>query len=99
MTGKKMKNEKDLSFEEALEFLEAIAEKLESGDLGLDDSLTEFERGINLARQCHAKIEEAERKIEILQKGENNTVNKKSISVDPTTGEIDEEQDLQGSLL
>ena len=87
------------TFEDALAELEDIAVKLEDGTLGLDDSIKEFERGIKLARFCQEKLQEAERKIEILQKGEDNSVNSKKVAVKSDTGEIEDEDELQGSLI
>lgn len=89
-----------LPFEKALEELELIAQRLERGELGLDESIDEFEKGMKYAKYCHEKLEEAERKIEILQKGEDNTVvEKKAVRVKKDTGEIEDDEDLQGSLL
>jgi exodeoxyribonuclease VII small subunit len=56
------------AFEDALKQLEEIVQKLEKGDLALEESLALYERGITLARLCHAKLEEAEGKIEMLIK-------------------------------
>jgi exodeoxyribonuclease VII small subunit len=53
-------------FETALAELEAIVTKLEQGDLALEQSLSLFERGVQLSRACHTKLEDAERRIEIL---------------------------------
>ena len=53
-------------FEAALAELDAIVKKLEEGDLPLEQSLQLFERGVQLSRFCHARLEEAERRIEIL---------------------------------
>jgi len=57
---------KEPSFEEALHTLEEIVEELEGENLSLSDSLAVFEKGINLSRMCVKKLEEAEKKIEIL---------------------------------
>src|SRR5260370_41427691 len=58
-------------FEAAIAELEAIVKKLEAGDLALEQSLALYERGIQLSRFCHARLEEAERRIEILnERGE-----------------------------
>lgn len=59
-----------MSFEKALKQLEEIVHKLESEDLGLEDSLQLFEEGIKLSRFCSKKLELAERKIEMLTKDE-----------------------------
>jgi exodeoxyribonuclease VII small subunit len=53
-------------FEGAIGELESIVKKLEEGDLPLEQSLALYERGVQLSRFCHARLEEAERRIEIL---------------------------------
>jgi exodeoxyribonuclease VII small subunit len=53
-------------FEDALSRLETIVEKLEGDDLSLDESLKAFEEGIRLFRLCNKKLNEAEKKVEIL---------------------------------
>ena len=57
-----------LDFETALKNLEEIVKKLENGELSLDSALALFEEGIKLSRFCHTKLEEAERRVEILLK-------------------------------
>ena len=58
-------------FEAAIAELETIVKKLEDGDLPLEQSLELYERGVQLSRFCHARLEEAERRIEILnERGE-----------------------------
>jgi len=58
-------------FEAAIAELESIVKKLEEGDLALEKSLELYERGVQLSRFCHARLEEAERRIEILdERGE-----------------------------
>jgi exodeoxyribonuclease VII small subunit len=57
-----------LSFEKALERLEAIVEKLESEEIGLDASLALFEEGISLSRTCQERLTEVERRVEIVLK-------------------------------
>lgn len=54
------------SFEQALSDLQRIAADLESGALGLEESLGRFEEGVGLLRQCHTILERAEQKIELL---------------------------------
>ncbi|WP_445474940.1 exodeoxyribonuclease VII small subunit [Methanococcoides methylutens] len=56
----------ELTFEEALEELETIVEHLERGQLTLDDSIGTFEKGMKLALLCNRKIEDSEKKIELL---------------------------------
>ena len=53
-------------FEAALAELETIVKKLEEGDLALEASLQLYERGVHLSRFCHSRLEDAERRIEIL---------------------------------
>jgi exodeoxyribonuclease VII small subunit len=53
-------------FEGAIAELETIVKKLEEGDLPLEQSLALYERGVQLSRFCHARLEDAERRIEIL---------------------------------
>ena len=59
----------DISFEEAMEQLEQIANKLEKGDLNLDDSVKEFEKGMKLSKKCNEILEKAEKRITILIRG------------------------------
>jgi exodeoxyribonuclease VII small subunit len=53
-------------FEQALEDLEATVERLERGDLPLEEALKQFERGIGRARSCQTALKQAEQKVEIL---------------------------------
>jgi exodeoxyribonuclease VII small subunit len=53
-------------FEAAIAELETIVKKLEEGDLPLEKSLELYERGVQLSRFCHTRLEEAEKRIEIL---------------------------------
>ena len=55
-----------LGFEAALERLEGLVDRLEDGDLELEESLGVFEQGVALSKQCAAKLESAERKVEQL---------------------------------
>jgi exodeoxyribonuclease VII small subunit len=58
-------------FEGAIAELEGIVKKLEDGDLPLEKSLELYERGVQLSRFCHARLEAAEKRIEILnERGE-----------------------------
>ena len=58
------------TFEDALARLEAIVRELEEADLPLERSLTVFEEGVRLSRLLHERLNEAERKVEILMKNE-----------------------------
>lgn len=55
-------------FEASLEELEALVERLERGDLQLEDALRSFERGVALTRQCQGALAAAQQKVEILLK-------------------------------
>ena len=58
------------SFEDALKRLEEIVQRMESGDLALEDSLGLFEEGVRLTRVCSQRLDEAEKKIELLTRDE-----------------------------
>ncbi len=61
-------------FEKTLEELEDIVQSLETGELSLEDSLTTFERGIKLTRQCQTALQEAEQRVTILLEKNGETV-------------------------
>jgi exodeoxyribonuclease VII small subunit len=61
-----MTTTKSVSFETAISELESIVSQLESGDLELEQSLTLFERGIELTRLSQSKLQEAEQKVQVL---------------------------------
>ena len=65
---------KSLNFEEALKRLEEIVSCLEEADLSLDDSLKFFEEGMKLSSLCQKKLSAAQRKVEVLIKGEDGKV-------------------------
>jgi len=66
--AKRVTDSKDppLSFEAALSELETLVERMESGELTLEESLQSFEQGIALTRTCQQALAEAEQKVEIL---------------------------------
>lgn len=72
MTTKKMeKAEESVNFEKALERLEAIVGEMEDGSLSLDKMIARFEEGQSLLKFCAQKLNEVEKKIEVLvKKGE-----------------------------
>jgi exodeoxyribonuclease VII small subunit len=55
-------------FETALEDLEQVVEQLDSGELSLEDSLAAFEKGVGLVKFCNEKLNEVEKKVELLVK-------------------------------
>jgi exodeoxyribonuclease VII small subunit len=62
------RNSKGPDFEQALSELEGLVERLERGDLPLDEALKAFERGVALTRHCQACLQAAQQKVEILLK-------------------------------
>ena len=66
------------SFEDNLKELEKIAKNLESGNLNLDDAIKEFEKGIALSKKCTEKLEDAEKKINILIQDKNGELNEEN---------------------
>lgn len=59
-------SDRPYDFEAALEELEALVERMESGDLTLEESLTAFERGVAFTRQCQTALREAELRVKAL---------------------------------
>jgi len=70
-------------FESALKTLEDIVGKLETGDLTLERSLELFEEGIKISRFCGSKLEEAERKVEILTRSADGTLSEQPFPEKP----------------
>ena len=66
MAKKKTKKNKATSFEQSLQELEAIVEKLESGKLGLADSLEQYEAGAKYLKACYQLLSEAEQRIALV---------------------------------
>jgi exodeoxyribonuclease VII small subunit len=62
------RNSKAPDFEQALAELEALVERLERGDLPLDEALKLFERGVALTRHCQSSLQSAQQRVEILLK-------------------------------
>lgn len=71
--------EKPKTFEASLQKLEQIVTKLEEGDLSLEESLELFEDGVKLSRECQGKLDQAERRIEILLKDQDGNLTLKPI--------------------
>lgn len=61
-------------FEASLARLEQIVKELEKGELPLEQSLTLFEEGVKLSRICNKRLDEAERKVEVLLKDKSGTI-------------------------
>ncbi len=71
-----------LPFEEALAQLEKIVQRLESGDLPLEESLRLYEEGVRLSRACGGKLEAAERRIEILERARDGSLRQMPLAID-----------------
>jgi len=69
----------EVHFEEALKQLEAIVSRLEIGDLPLDEALSVFEEGVRLTKLCSQRLNDAERRVNILVR-----------SADPNSGGLEE---------
>lgn len=83
------KDPSDQKFESALEELEQVVEQLESGELSLEDSLSAFEKGVGLVRFCNQKLNEVEKKIEMLVKDKEGKLQLKEL------GELPKEENGQ----
>jgi exodeoxyribonuclease VII small subunit len=66
MATRVQKEAPKIDFESAMRDLEQLVERLEQGDLPLEESLAAFERGVMLTRSCQGALKEAEQKVEIL---------------------------------
>ena len=75
-----------VDLEKSLAELESIVEQLESGELPLDKSLKEFERGVRLSRECQGALKDAEQRVQVLMGGE-----LKDFASDEPTEEPDDE--------
>lgn len=87
--AKKSRGEK--KFEEALKELEKLVERLESGELSLEESLAAFESGVSLVKYCSQKLTDVEKKIEVLVKDKEGKLQLKPFA-DPMNGEPDTEE-------
>lgn len=84
-------SEKNQTFEVSLAELEKIVRRLEEGDLPLDESLELFEKGVRLSRECRERLNQAERRIEILLRDEDgNATLQEIVNKDLQTEESDD---------
>ena len=56
------------SFEELLDELEAVVASLENGELDLEEAMASFKKGVDLSKECHARLDDADRKVKLLRK-------------------------------
>jgi len=71
------------NFEGAVAELEEVVEQLESGELSLDDSLAAFEKGVGLVKFCNHKLNEVEKKVELLIKDKEGQLQLKTLDALP----------------
>ena len=67
-------------FEDKMQELEKIVSNLEKGEMNLEDSLTNFEKGMKLSKECSKILEDAESKIMVLLENDNGEIEEKKIS-------------------
>lgn len=77
------KKDKEQTFEQGLARLEELVEQMERGDLDLDRSLVVFEEGIMLSRLLNRKLDEAEKRLEILTRDENGSPLAQDLNLEP----------------
>ena len=82
---------KTQTFEEAIKRLEEIVEKLEQGEVALDTTLALFEEGVKLSRFCRQKLDEAEKRVDILLKDEGGLVRREPFSFPPESASDSED--------
>ncbi len=77
-----MAKKKDPSFEESLQQLEEIVEKMEKGNLSLKELMEHYAEGVQLSKQCMQELEMAEKSMDILVKEENNEVQELELKIE-----------------
>ena len=90
------KRPKEPGFEASLERLEEIVKTLEEGDLPLDESLRLFEEGVGLTRTCAARLDEAERRIEVLGRGADGAPALLPLDAPPSDEDAGDDADADG---
>ena len=80
-------------FEEHLTQLETVVERLERGDLTLDESVRLFEDGMKLSQACKAELEQAEGRIQVLVEGKGGKMQVAEIDIEDEEAEVDEGED------
>ena len=89
MTKGKKSRKKSPSFEVLMEKLERIVKDLESGELSLEDSLAQFENGVEIFKQCRSYLEQAKQRVEVLIGREEDG----GPLVEPYEEDVEEEED------
>ncbi|MGB2823156.1 MAG: exodeoxyribonuclease VII small subunit [Phycisphaerae bacterium] len=70
----KQKTEDKMTFEKAMERLEAIVSAIEAGEVPLEESIENYAEGIELVKQCRTILDRAEKKIQLLGKGDGDSL-------------------------
>ena len=79
-----MAESKPKSFEEGLQQLESVVQKLESDGLTLEQSLVEFEKGVKLAKDLQVQLEQAKRRVDVFKQSLNGELETSPLDSDPT---------------
>ncbi len=92
-----MDDDKVRSFEEEFDELENVVSQIDSGELSLEDSITAFERGVTLVRSLNRKLDEVDRRIEVLTRDADGDLHIGSFDQDeapvPDNGSINDEDE------
>ncbi len=80
-----------IDLEKALAELEEIVEQLESGDLPLEKSLKQFERGVRLSRECQTALKDAEQRVQILMGSELTDLDPQTLATVAAAAEAEED--------
>lgn len=76
----------EIKFEKALEKLEKIVEDLESGQVDLDEALKKYEEGVKLSRICQQRLSQAEKKIQVLTRALDGSLQKEPFDLEAMEG-------------
>ena len=77
------------SFEEALKKLETLAEQIERGEIGLEDSISKYEEGMALVRQCRDILSRAELRVQELQERGDGSLGVHAAKIEPAEDDSD----------
>ncbi|MBP8924317.1 MAG: exodeoxyribonuclease VII small subunit [Pseudomonadales bacterium] len=77
------------NFEKSLSELETLVERMEEGDMSLEESLKSFESGIRLTQQCQQALDKAQQRVHVLMQGDDETLSIEGIEDEPDATEPD----------
>jgi len=78
------------TFEKAMDQLEQIVQKLETGELSLEDSIKKFEEGVKLSNYCYKKLDETEKKVTLLLKSQEGQIFEEPFDPESSEDNIEE---------